>query len=70
MQTLFVVFFIIIRLFFGVWKRLNEFYPILIDHLIFPTQTIIATAIAFLIYQSVIVLRKRNEIRLIRSFTS
>lgn len=81
MQTLFVVFFIVVSLFFGVWRRLNEFYstllfwiigdllyasllhdhrfwefrPVLIDHLILPTHTIIATAIAFLIYPSVIV---------------
>ncbi|MCS0789880.1 hypothetical protein NX021_17220 [Cytobacillus firmus] len=81
MQTSFVVFFIIISLLFGAWKRLHEFYPTLlfwiigdllyasllhdfrvwefrpvwIDHFILPTHTIIATAIAFLIYPSVIV---------------
>lgn len=30
MQTSFVVFFIIIGLLFGVWKRWNEFYPTLL----------------------------------------
>ncbi|MFD5853363.1 CBO0543 family protein [Cytobacillus pseudoceanisediminis] len=81
MQTSLVVFFIIVSLLFGAWKRLNEFYPTLlfwiigdllyasllhdfrvwefrpvwIDHFILPTHTIIATAIAFLIYPSVIV---------------
>jgi len=81
MQTSFVVFFIIVSLLFGAWKRLNEFYPTLlfwiigdllyasllhdfrvwefqpvwIDHFILPTHTIIATAISFLIYPSVIV---------------
>jgi hypothetical protein len=81
MQTMFVVFFIIISLFFGAWRRLYEFYstlliwiigdliyasllhdfrvwefrPVWIDHFILPTHTIIATAIAFLVYPSVIV---------------
>lgn len=81
MQSSFVIFFIIIGIIFGVWKRWNEFYPTLlfwiigdllyssllhdyrvwefrpvwIDHFILPTHTIIATAIAFLIYPSVIV---------------
>jgi hypothetical protein len=36
MQTLFVVFFIIIGLFFSVWRRLNEFLlllnPIILDY--------------------------------------
>lgn len=30
MQTSFVVFFIIVSLLFGAWKRLNEFYPTLL----------------------------------------
>lgn len=82
MQTSFVVFFAIISLFFGKWKRLNDFYstllfwiigdllyasllhdhrvwefkPVWIDHFILPTHTLIATAIAFLIYPCVIVI--------------
>jgi len=81
LQTSFVIFFIIISLFYGDWKRWNEYYPTLlfwimgdllyasllhdfrvwefravwIDHYILPTHTVIATAIAFLIYPSVIV---------------
>jgi hypothetical protein len=82
MQTSFVVFFIIIGIIYGDWKRWNDFYPTLlfwiigdllyaallhdfrvwefrpvwIDHYILPTHTIIATAIAFLIYPCVIVI--------------
>lgn len=82
MQSSFVIIFIIISLFLGVWNRWNEFYPTLlfwiigdllyasllhdfrvwefvpvwIDHFILPTHTIIATAIAFLIYPSAIVI--------------
>ncbi|KAA0549825.1 hypothetical protein FZW96_00280 [Bacillus sp. BGMRC 2118] len=37
---------------FRVW----EFHPVWIDHFILPTHSIIATAIAFLIYPSVIVI--------------
>ncbi len=76
MQTSFIVVFIMISLFFGVWGRLNElfyptllfwiigdllygsllyhyrvweFQPIWIDHVLLPTHSFIAIAIAFVV---------------------
>ena len=81
MQTSFIVFFVIVSLFLGKWRRLSEFYstllfwiigdllygallyhyrvwefqPVWIDHVLLPTHSIIAIAIAFLIYPCIIV---------------